>query len=60
LFCSDLSFEKLDTKLNESIIPIINIDSKQVSSGVGVILLRLLDLIKENKKMEEYTKVQMK
>lgn len=40
-------------KQYESVIPIININSKQVSSGVGVILLRLVDLIKENKKMEE-------
>jgi len=40
-------------KQYEGIIPIINIDSKQVTSGVGAVLLRLIDLIEENKGVEE-------
>lgn len=40
-------------KQYEGIIPIINIDSKQVTSGVGAVLLRLIDLIEENKDIEE-------
>jgi len=37
------------------IIPIINIDSKQIISGVGSILLRLIDLLKTSDDIAEIT-----
>ena len=40
-------------KMYEEIIPIINIDSRQVVGGVGVILLRIIDIIKENEDTDE-------
>ena len=40
-------------KMYEKIIPIINIDTRQVVGGVGVILLRIIDIIKENKDTDE-------
>jgi len=40
--------EKYKGKVN-----IINVDTRQVVGGVGVILLRLIDIIKENEKEEE-------
>jgi len=40
-------------KTYENIIPIINIDTRQVIAGVGVILLRIIDFIKENKDPDE-------
>ena len=39
----------------KDIIPIINIDSKQVISGVGSILLRLIDLLKTSDDIAEIT-----
>ena len=40
-------------KMYKEIIPIINIDTRQVVGGVGVILLRIIDIIKENKDTDE-------
>ena len=40
-------------KIYEEIIPIINIDTRQVVGGVGVILLRIIDIIKENNDTDE-------
>jgi len=40
-------------KMYKEIIPIINIDTKQVVGGVGVILLRIIDIIKENRDTDE-------
>jgi DegV family protein with EDD domain len=37
------------------VIPIINIDSKQVISGVGSVLLRLIDLLKTSDDIEDIT-----
>lgn len=38
----------------EDIIPIINIDTKQVSSGVGAVLLRVIELLKETNDIDEF------
>ena len=40
-------------KMYAEIIPIINIDTRQVVGGVGVILLRIIDIIKEKKDTDE-------
>jgi len=40
-------------KMYEEIIPIINIDTRQVVGGVGIILLRIIDMVKENKDADE-------
>jgi DegV family protein with EDD domain len=40
-------------KMYEKTIPIINIDSRQAIAGVGVVLLRIIDIIKENKDADE-------
>ena len=36
-----------------STIPILSIDSRQASSGVGTVLLRLLDVVRETSDREE-------
>ena len=38
----------------EGIIPIINIDTKQASSGVGAVLLRVIELLKESDSVDEF------
>jgi DegV family protein with EDD domain len=40
----------------EKVIPIIDIDTKQVTSGVGSILLRLIDLLQTSDNMEKIGK----
>jgi DegV family protein with EDD domain len=41
-------------KAYEGIIPIINIDTKQASSGVGAVLLRVIELLKESDNINEF------
>ena len=43
-------------KMFQDTIPIINIDTRQVSGGVGVVLLRILDILKETQDHDEIVK----
>jgi len=43
-------------EMYEDTIPIINIDTRQVSGGVGVVLLRILDILNETSDTDEIIK----
>lgn len=43
-------------KIFQNTIPIINIDTRQVSGGIGVVLLRIIDLLKATQDPDEIVK----
>ena len=44
-------------KIYENIIPIINIDSRQAVSGIGVVLLRIIELLKKYEDKDDITRL---
>jgi len=44
-------------KTYEKIIPIINIDTKQAVSGIGVVLLRIIELLKKHEDKDDITRL---